>query len=133
MREPFNVRPDDHRYRLRTNEAYGWQTGTTANGMQVLHCKDSWLLFDEEGSLVGVGPEALPFTEGPISVRRFWLPERWLGIEDLDSELALFYRNPEEFVMEEKDIDWWIRVGQFVFHCGWSEYVLGAEGQVEIS
>jgi hypothetical protein len=37
--------------------------------------------------------------------------------------LAL-YTNPAEFVMQEKDIEWWLGVGQFVFHCGWSEYVV---------
>jgi hypothetical protein len=99
----------------------------------VLHCKDNWLLFDKEGALLRVGAEIVPFQDNPIFVRRFWLPDRWMGIEDLESELALFYTNPEEFVMEEKDILWWIRVGQFVFHCGWNEYVLSAEGQVEIS
>jgi hypothetical protein len=133
MREPFNLRPEDHRYCLRTNEAYGWQTGTTPDGLQVLHCKHNWLLFDREGVLLHAGAESVPFQDGPIFVRRFWLPDRWMGIEDLDSELALFYTDPEEFVMDEEDIDWWIQVGQFVFHCGWSEYVLGSEGQVEIS
>jgi hypothetical protein len=133
MHEPFNMRPDDYRYCLRTNEAYGWQTGTTPDGSQVLRCKENWLLFDKGGVLLRVSGDGVPFQDGPILVRRFWLPDRWMGIEDLESELALFYTNPDEFVMEEKDIEWWIRVGQFVFHCGWTEYVLGAEGQVKIS
>jgi hypothetical protein len=133
MHEPFNMRPEEHRYCLRTNDAYGWQTGTTADGSQVLHCNDNWLHIDKDGVLRHVGEESVPFQDGPILVRRFWLHDRWMGIEDLDSELALYFTNPDECVMEKKDIDWWLAIGQFVFHCGWSEYVLGSQGQVEIS
>jgi hypothetical protein len=99
MHEPFNMRPGDYRYCLRTNEADGWRTGITPDGFQVLRCKENWLLFDEEGVLLRVSGEYVSFDDGPIFVRRFWLPDRWMGIEDLDSELALFYTNPEQFVM----------------------------------
>ena len=29
VHEPFNMRPDDYRYCLLTDDAYGWQTGRT--------------------------------------------------------------------------------------------------------
>lgn len=130
MHQPYNVRPEDYRYCLRTNDAYGWETGRTADGIQVLHCKANWLLFDENGHCIRAGTEAVSFQDEPIHVLRFWIPERWMGIEDLDSELALVYTDPVEAVMEPSDIDAWVRAGQFVFHCGWGDYVMGPEGQV---
>jgi hypothetical protein len=131
--EPFYIRPPDFRYCLRTSPAYGWATGVTADGLQVLHCKRSWLVFDADGHLLRDGEQELPFQDGSIQVRRFWLPERWMGVEDLPDVLSEFYTAPDEYEMEPGDPEAWIRAGQFVFYPGWSEYIMGPGGRVEAS
>ncbi len=133
MDEPFYIRPPDFRYGLRSNPAYGWSTGIAEDGSQILHCKRNWLVFDREGHLQRCGEETVPFHEGPIEVRRFWLPDRWMGIEDLPDVLAEFYTAPEKYEMAPGDPAAWLRAGQFVFYPGWSEYIIGPGGRVAAS
>ena len=73
------------------------------------------------------------FRDGPITVRRFWVPERFVGVEDLPDTLSEFYTAPDEYEMEPGDPVAWIGAGQFVFYPGWSEYIMGPGGRVEAS
>jgi hypothetical protein len=77
-----------------------------------------WLIFDREGTLVRVTDEAVRYRKGPIEVMRFWLPDRWLGIEDLPEELSEFYTAPDDYVMNPGDVEAWVGVGQFMFYPG---------------
>ena len=52
------------------------------------------------------------FQELPIRVQRFWLPELWLGIEDMPDTLAEFYTAPEAFEMAASDVQAWIGTDQ---------------------
>ncbi len=133
MGEPFYIRSPDFLYCLRTNPAYGWETGIAADGSQVLHCKQHWLVFDPAGHLLRAGDEPVPLHDGPIAVRRFWVPERFVGVEDLPDTLSEFYTAPDEYEMEPCDPEAWIRAGQFVFYPGWSEYIMGPGGRVVAS
>jgi hypothetical protein len=133
VNEPFYIRPPDFRYCLRSNSAYGWVTGIAEDGSQVLHCKQHWLVFDPNGHLLRVADKPLTFRDAPIEVRRFWIPDRVIGVEDLPEGLAEFYTAPEEYEMERGDPDRWIKAGQFVFYPGWSEYIIGPGGRVAAS
>lgn len=133
MHEPFHVRPADHRYVLRTYPTYGWATGTAADGSLVLRCGKAWLLFDPDGTLVRVGDEPVAYRDGPIAVRRFWLPDRWIGVEDLPDSLAAYDTAPDEFEMRPEDVESWVRAGQFMFYPGASDYIMGRGGKVEAS
>lgn len=133
MKEPFYVRPEDYRYCLRSDEEYGWATGIAEDGFQVLQPRlgSCWLIFDRDGTLVRVTDRAVPFREGPIEVKRFWLPDRWLGIEDLPEELSEFYTAPDEYVMNPGDVEAWVRAGQFMFYPGVGDYIMSQDGEVE--
>lgn len=133
MDEPFYIRPPDFLYCLRSATGYGWATGTAADGSQVLHCERHWLVFDPAGRLLRAGDEPVPFDAGPIHVRRFWVPDRFVGVEDLPDTLSEFYTAPDRYEMEPGDPDIWIASGQFVFYPGWSEYIIGPGGRVEAS
>jgi hypothetical protein len=158
MHEPFYVRPADYHYTLVSDPAYGWWTGAIHRGRQLLRGVSAVLLFDEDGDLeriekvegypipqewrqvppveshAGIGwPRALAFEEGPIRIKRFWLPELWLGIEDLPDGLAEYYTSPETFESEPEDVQWWIEAGQYVFHAGCGDYYMSPEGRVETS
>jgi hypothetical protein len=125
MHEPFYIRPAGYRYCLRSNPAYGWATGTTDDGLQVLQTGRDRLIFDGDGNLLRASEQELSFREGPIEVKRFWLPDRWMGVEDLE--------DPEESEMPPEDVEVWIRGGQFQFYPGWGDYIMGRRGNVEAS
>jgi hypothetical protein len=158
MHEPFYVRPIDYRYTLASEPVYGWWTGRIRGGRQLLLGVNAVLLFDEEGNLQQIeGIERYPvphgwqevppsqsngnvswlvkleFDERPIRIKRFWLPELWLGIEDLPDGLAEYYTSPETFELEPEDVQWWTEVGQYVFHAGCGDYYMNREGGVETS
>ena len=131
MDEPFYIRPEDYLYCLTSNAAYGWKTGVTADGRQVLYCGGRTFLFTATGELlesIGAPPD---FTVAPIHVRRFWLPEHSTGIEDLPEGLKEYCTDPDEFEGDDQDAELWIEAGQFAFYDGYSgEFILGPEGKV---
>ena len=57
-----------------------------------------------------------------LRVQRFWLPELWLGIEDMPDTLAEFYTAPEAFEMAASDVQAWIGTDQYVFHAGCGDF-----------
>jgi hypothetical protein len=74
----------------------------------------------------------LGFLEGPISVKPYWLPEYWTGIEDIPQGLREILEDPEEDEedqrLELEALDDWIREGNFVFW--WCEnYHLDRDGE----
>jgi len=64
---------------------------------------------------------------------RFWLPEYWVGIEDVPDTLAEFYTAPEAFELEPGDVQAWIATDQYVFHAGCGDYYMNSAGGVETS
>jgi hypothetical protein len=133
MGEPFYIRPQGFLYCLRTNPAYGWETGVAGDGAQVLHCKQHWVVFDSAGHLLRDSDEPMEFHFRSIEVQRFWLPEKFMGVEDLPEILAEYFTAPDKYEMEPGDPEAWISAGQFVFYPGWSEFIIGPGGQVKAS
>src|SRR4051812_32436372 len=80
--KPVYLRPPEYLYTIRADPPLPLFTGCSPDGRQVLVIADSVLVFDREGRLVearGFGVAHAPpagFAEGPIAVRRFWLPDR---------------------------------------------------------
>lgn len=158
MHTPYYFRSPEHRYRLASEGVYGWWTGTLAGGQQVFLGPTAFLVFDQEGNLMRaenssrypVPPEwhAFPqppahgstawlanlgFRECPIQVLRLWLPEFWVGIEDMPDTLAEFYTQPEAFEGEPSDVQAWIDADEYVFHAGCGDYFMNSAGEVEAS
>ena len=52
-------------------------------------------------------PQDLGFIEAVIAVKRFWLPDLWIGIEDMPDMLAEIYAKPERFELEPDHVDTW--------------------------
>ena len=50
-----------------------------------------------------------------------------------DSVTTEYYTSPETFESEPEDVQWWIEVGQYVFHAGCGDYYMNREGGVETS
>ena len=76
----------------------------------------------------------LGFEECPVLVRRFWLPERWLGVSDLPWGQRDLHRDPSAFDPEEAadmraDAASWIESGMFAFNCGNGETYIGRDGE----
>jgi hypothetical protein len=90
-------------------------------------------VFAQDGTLLRACEDDLPIREGPIEVKRFWLPDRGMGVEDLPDVLAEFYTAPEVYEMEPGDPEAWLRAGQFIFYPGWGDYIIGPGGRVEAS
>jgi hypothetical protein len=132
-REPYWFRSPEHRYCLGTNTEYGWTTGIAEDGRQVLHNGKYRIAFDPEGTLLGLIDSQPISCDLPISVLRFWIPDIWVGVEDLPESLADYFLNPDEFSQEPNDVDLWLLNGMFVFNNGWSDYYVSREGRVETS
>jgi hypothetical protein len=142
--------------------AYGWWTGVIRGEQQLLRSVGSVATFNWVGDLIFVerienypipaewrddpnGSErvkppwaaALSFQECPIRVRRFWVPELWLGVEDMPEILAECFTDPEAFLargdVRPEDAKTWKNSDQFVFHCGCGDYWLNRRGEVETS
>jgi hypothetical protein len=158
MHAPYYFRPPDYRYCLASEGAYGWWTGIIAGGQQVFRGPTAFIVFDEDGHVVRVEDSSrypvppewhsvpqppfqgstawlteLRFNQRPIRVLRFWLPEWWIGIEDMPDTLAEFYTAPEAFVLESSDVQAWVDTDQYVFHAGCGDYYMNRVGEVETS
>jgi hypothetical protein len=157
-RTPYYFRPPDYRYRLYSERGYGWWTGVVRGDQQLYLGPTAVLLFDRKGGLLRVEdkslypvpkewrdrpcasaecseawPRELGFKEAVIEVKRFWLPELWIGVEDMPDTLAEFYTDPERFELEPGDVDSWKESDQYVFHAGCGDYYMNSEGGVETS
>jgi hypothetical protein len=81
--------------------------------------------------------EELGFTPGAISVHRYFLPERWIGIRDLPDHYQEVLDRPEALTEErrrelEEDIRLWRERGDFVLY--WDEdYYLDRDGELQSS
>lgn len=126
---PIYLRPPDHPYRLRSDPPHPLLTGRGPEARQVLVVPDTVLEFDAEGYLSAVrdGGAACALPTGledqPITVRRFWLPERRLGISDIPVGLLGLPRDPARFTEKEwayvrssEFFEW----GNFALCCGCS-------------
>jgi hypothetical protein len=155
---PYYYRSPDYRYCLFSDLAYGWWTGIVHGNQQLFLGPTAVLLFDHEGNLVRVEdnrlypvpkewherspaltecseawPRDFGFREAAIKTKRFWLPDLWIGIEDMPDNLAEFYTDPERFELEPDDVETWKSTDQYVFHAGCSDYYMNSEGGVETS
>src|SRR5262245_18932515 len=163
--EPVYLRPPDYLYRLRSAPGWPMFTGTIAGDRRLLLVAGCAVEFDAEGHLVGLrdgGGQGYPipqslfpadfpdrgcpdeqagwvpelgFRQGPIEVRRFWFPDRWIGISDLPLMLWDLPRDPDLFT----DKQWtevrasdWFAWGNFAFRCGTREVYIGREGQDQL-
>ncbi len=162
MHQPYYFRSPEFRYTLRSNIAYGWWTGVILGERQLLRSVGATVLFDRSGDLIRVegieeypipaewrddpkGSErvrppwavALEYQECPIRVRRFWIPDRWLGVEDMPDILSEYFTDRQAFLahgdVRPEDAETWKRSGQLVFHCGCGDYWLNSRGYVETS
>jgi hypothetical protein len=160
MHQPFYFRAPGYHYTLRSNMAYGWWTGVISGERQLLHSAGAVVIFNRAGELLQVeatesypippdwceNPRAsasvrpawavdLDFDECPIRVLRFWVPERWLGIEDMPDILAEYFTNPEVSYshgdVRPEDGANWKESDQFVFRCGCGDYWLNSRGDVK--
>jgi hypothetical protein len=158
LHTPFYFRPLGYRYRLFSERVYGWWTGIVHGKQQMLCGPTAVLFFDQEGNLIRIEnerlypapkewcdssracvecsetwPKELQFKEAVVELKRFWLAERWIGIEDMPDGLAEFYTAPEWFEMEPEDVQSWMESGQYVFYSGCGDYYMNSEGGVETS
>jgi hypothetical protein len=77
----------------------------------------------------------LEFEQRPIFVRRFWLPEPWIGISDVPLMLWDLPRDPDLFTEKqwaEVRASEWLEWGNFAFRCGEFEVYIGREGQDQL-
>lgn len=160
---PVYLRPEGYRYRLRSNRYYGWYTGRLPDGRQLLVIDWRVLEFSADGDYLGEqdGPMAEPlmralegdpkapvhldigaasigaeaqFVEGPVDIRRFWLPEHRVGISDLPAGMREFYLHPETFPGEEGEmmregVEMWMDDGQYAFEAGVGETYISQDGE----
>ncbi len=127
MEKPVYVRSPEHLYPVRADPPHPRFTGRSPAGLQALVISETLLEFDPAGQLLGVrdyreddGPPA-GFEAGPIAVRRFWLPERRLGISDIPVGLLGLPGDPELFTAENWDLvrsSEFIQWGNFALRCG---------------
>jgi len=121
---PIYLRPADYPYRLRSDPSHPLFTGVGPARRQVLVVPGAALEFEPEGQLAaardGEAACALPagFEDQPITVRRFWLPDRRLVISDIPAGLLGLPRYPALFTAE----DWaYVRSSEFF---EWGNYAL---------
>lgn len=103
--DPIYLRPPDTHYRIQGDPSIPLRVGVSAD-RQWLVVPGCRLEFDTAGQLVtaentsGVGAEeaaALELNGGTISVLRFWLPDRQLGISDHPLGCCDLPDDPAEF------------------------------------
>jgi hypothetical protein len=136
--EPVYLRPPDYRYCLRSDPSHPLFTGLASDGRQALAVAGAVLEFDRDGLLTaerdGATPDALPagFAEGPIGLRRFWLPSRWLGISDIPHGLLGLPADPDKFTDADRAFvlssDWFAH-GNFALRCGKGELFISRDGE----
>ena len=76
----------------------------------------------------------LSITPGTISVKQFYLPERYIGITDLPEHYQEVVDHPESFSTErlhelQGDIEGWLKSGEFVLDLD-TDYYMSEEGDV---
>jgi hypothetical protein len=155
---PYYYRPPDYRYCLFSELGYGWWTGIVRDHQQLFLGPTAVLLFDCDGNFMRVEdkqlypvpkewrertparaecseewPHKLGYKEAVIEVKRFWLPNLWIGIEDMPDLLAEFFTDPERFELDPDDVEAWKATDQYVFHAGCGDYYMNSEGGVETS
>ena len=162
----FETGLSQHLYLIQ-NDVCHYNTGRLNNGNQVLIDECSRVEFDNEGNMLAASsrenlrstltaldaernvlavstqeaPEApsmmLPFTPGTISIKQFFLPDLWLGIQDLPEHYQDFLDYPENANDDEchyysDEIADWRECGNFVLW--WNEdYFLNEDGEIESS
>jgi hypothetical protein len=87
-------------------------------------------------ALAGV-QSAIGLTPASITVKRFWLDDRHVGISDLPEHYQDFLNNPEKFDEQRRaelsgDVQRWFSEGDFVLWWG-EDYYLDKEGDVSSS
>jgi hypothetical protein len=157
--EPLYLRPPDYRYCLRSEPDHPMFTGTVSGGRQFLLAAGTALEFDGDGHLLGVRPGDYPlprslfpvrfrdrgcpdeqagwvrelgYRDEPIRVRRFWLPELWMGISDLPHGIVDLPDDPDLFTEAQKEFvrtSMWFEDGDFAFRCGDLEVFVGPDGK----
>jgi hypothetical protein len=132
----------------------------TRDERQLLISRNGTLIFDRSGQLLAVAdeseypippewragpavaecsvpwPQLVGFEECPIRVRRFWVSERRLGIEDIPDLLAEYFTDTEAFLahgdVRVQDALGWRDSELYVFHCG-CDYYMSGRGDVDTS
>jgi hypothetical protein len=142
--------------------ACGWWTGVIRGDRQLLRSVGAVATFDRAGDLISVeatdgyeipaewrddpkGSErvkpawatAAEFQECPVRVKRFWVPEHGLGVEDMPDILAEWFTDPAACLahgdVRPQDAQTWRGSDRFVFHCGCGDYWLNRRGEVVAS
>lgn len=162
MDDPIYLRPQDYRYCLRSDLHHPMVTGAISKDRRMLLVTGMVLEFDSGGHLLSVRDadattyplpqflfpepirdrgcpddqagwmEELNFREGAIFVRRFWLPERRLGISDIPYGLIDLPRDPN-LLTDAQRADLiasdWFDDGDFAFRCGKVDVYIGPTGK----
>jgi hypothetical protein len=100
-------------YAIAADEHYGWLTGITQDGRQLLAADDVHLYFDHDGAFLkfesverdGNWQERamkLIARPMPILVQEFQINERDISVRPIPESYARFLRNPESFSAEEQ-------------------------------
>lgn len=160
--DPVYLRPPDYRYCLRSDLHHPMVTGAIGKDRRLLLVMGLELVFDAGGYLLSVREadattyplpqflfpesirdrgvpddqagwmEELNFREGAIFVRRFWLPERWLGISDIPYGFVDLPRDPDLLTDAQRadliDSDWFDD-GDFALRCGDTDVYIGPTGK----
>ena len=148
----MDTEPAERLYTIQ-NDIYHYYTGHLSNGNQVLMYSSvkppvvaglPRVEFDAEGNVAAFYGEAYPppsaspvYTPGTISVKSFFVPDLWFGIEDLPGHYQEFLDEPENATEEERlyypeEIAEWQADGDFVLWCN-EDYYLNKEGELESS
>src|SRR3954452_7844576 len=134
-------RSSEHLYVLRSEAAYGWQTAHLPDGRQVLVSSCS-VFFSPAGDFLSCESRApdVRIFEAPIRVRRFFLPERRIGIVDLPDTAREFASQDVTQTWSEEErreypelIREWFEAGKYVFYCDGCDFYMSANGDVETS
>ena len=125
---------DSRKYSIAPDEHYGWRTGFTSHGHQVLATDVGHLYFDKLGVFLRAEPQPvhcdwreraseLIANAATIQVREFQLPELEIGVKSMPDRYAAFMRDPTAYSEDEHsryldEIASWNEDELFVFQLG---------------
>ena len=136
---------DPTTYSIAQDEHYGWLTGFTSDGHQVLSADVGHLFFDTLGVFLRM--EAQPrdgewqmrareliASAATINVQEFRVPDLDIGVQSMPDRYAAYVRDPNSFSAEDRsrfpdEISSWNEDRLFVFQLG-DDFWMNPDGTV---